>query len=206
MYFSLQRTPPAVVTMFPFFFFFFLQKLFLSQRKRKNVLWFWKKTNSAHSSMHVYKHIYIYVHCYLFPFDYPYVNIVLIMAKDTLFFLKKKIISFFEGKKNRVFTYIYIHTHIHTHTHTHIYIYIYIWIKIMLTYFLLAIMQPWGHDRLSPWLAPQQSWQNVKGEILMFLNRIWGSQADSWWWAIEIKPKDFRCCVSLPKQEIEVAP
>ena len=46
----------------------------------------------------------------------------------------------------------------------------------------------------------------VKGKILMFPNRIWGSQAETWWWALEIKPKGFRCRVSPPKQEIEDAP
>ena len=46
----------------------------------------------------------------------------------------------------------------------------------------------------------------VEGKILMFLNRIWGSQAETRQWALEIKPKGFRCCVSLPKQEIKVAP
>ena len=55
--------PLAVATVFPFFG----KNHFLSQRQSKNVLWFWKKTNSAHSSMHVYKHT--YVHCYLFLFD-----------------------------------------------------------------------------------------------------------------------------------------
>ena len=46
----------------------------------------------------------------------------------------------------------------------------------------------------------------VEGKILMFLNRIWGSQAKTWQWAIEIKPKGFWYRVSLPKQEIEIAP
>ena len=64
--------------------FFFCKKPFLSQRQRKNVLWFWNKKNSAHSSMHAYRHT--YVHCYLFPFDCPCVNIVLFMAKRVFFF------------------------------------------------------------------------------------------------------------------------
>ena len=76
----------------------------------------------------------------------------------------------------------------------------------MLTCFLLAIMQPRGHDRLSLWLAPQWSHQNVERKILMFPNRIWGSHAETRRWALEIKPKGFRCSVSPPKQEIEVAP
>ena len=44
------------------------------------------------------------------------------------------------------------------------------------------------------------------GKILMLPNRIWDSQEETWWWALEIKPKGFRCCVSSPKQEIKVAP
>ena len=40
----------------------------------------------------------------------------------------------------------------------------------------------------------------------MFPNRIWDSQAETQRWALEIKPKGFWCCVSLPKQEIETAP
>ena len=46
----------------------------------------------------------------------------------------------------------------------------------------------------------------VEGKILMFPNRIWDSQAEGRRWTIEIKPKGFWCCVSPPKQEIEVAP
>ena len=75
----------------------------------------------------------------------------------------------------------------------------------MLTCFLLAIMQPRGHDRLSLWLAPQWSRQNVEGKILMSPNRIWGSQAETQRWALEIKPKGYQCGVSPPKQEIEAA-
>ena len=37
----------------------------------------------------------------------------------------------------------------------------------------------------------------------MFPNRIWDSQAETQRWAFEIKPKGYRCGVSLPKQEIE---
>ena len=46
----------------------------------------------------------------------------------------------------------------------------------------------------------------VEGKILMFLNRILGSQAETRRWALEIKPKGYRCGVSMPKQEIEAAP
>ena len=46
----------------------------------------------------------------------------------------------------------------------------------------------------------------VEGKILMFPNRIWDSQAEGQRWTLEIKPKGFWCCVSPPKQEIEVAP
>ena len=46
----------------------------------------------------------------------------------------------------------------------------------------------------------------VEGKILMFSNKIWGSQAETQQWALEIKPKGFWCCVSSPKQEIEAAP
>ena len=37
-------------------------------------------------------------------------------------------------------------------------------------------------------------------------NRIWGSQAETQQWALEIKPKGYRCGVSPPKQGIEAAP
>ena len=40
----------------------------------------------------------------------------------------------------------------------------------------------------------------------MFPNRIWGSQAETQRWALEIKPKGYQCGVSPPKQEIEVTP
>ena len=50
------------------------------------------------------------------------------------------------------------------------------------------------------------SLKSVEGKILMFPNRIWGSQAKTRRWALEIKSKGFRCHVSPPKQEIEVAP
>ena len=40
----------------------------------------------------------------------------------------------------------------------------------------------------------------------MFSNRIWGSQAETKRWALEIKPKGYWCGVSSPKQEIEAAP
>ena len=46
----------------------------------------------------------------------------------------------------------------------------------------------------------------VEGKILMFPNRICGSQAETRQWAFEIKPKGFWCRVSPPKQEIEAAP
>ena len=46
----------------------------------------------------------------------------------------------------------------------------------------------------------------VEGKILMFSNKIWGSQAETQQWTLEIKPKGFWCCVSSPKQEIEAAP
>ena len=46
----------------------------------------------------------------------------------------------------------------------------------------------------------------VEGRILMFSNRIWGSQAETRRWALEIKPKGYWCGVSLPKQKIEAAP
>ena len=59
----------------------------------------------------------------------------------------------------------------------------------MLTCFLLAIMQPWRHDRLSPRLAPQWSCQNVEATILMFPNRIWSSQVETRRWVLEISPK-----------------
>ena len=76
----------------------------------------------------------------------------------------------------------------------------------MLTCLLSAIMQSRGHDRLSLWLAPQWSRQNVKGKILMFPNKIWGSQVETRQWALEIKPKGYQYGVSPPKQEIEAAP
>ena len=44
------------------------------------------------------------------------------------------------------------------------------------------------------------------GEFLMFPNRIWGSQAETQRWTLEIKPKGYQCGVSPPKQEIETAP
>ena len=40
----------------------------------------------------------------------------------------------------------------------------------------------------------------------MFPNRIWGNQAETRQWALEIKSKDYQCSVSTPKQEIEAAP
>ena len=46
----------------------------------------------------------------------------------------------------------------------------------------------------------------VEGKILMFPNRIWGSQAETRRWALEIKPKGYWCGVSPPKQEIDAAP
>ena len=46
----------------------------------------------------------------------------------------------------------------------------------------------------------------VDETILMFPNGIWGSQAETRWWALEIKPKGYQCGVSPPKQEIEAAP
>ena len=46
----------------------------------------------------------------------------------------------------------------------------------------------------------------VEGKFLMFPNRIWGSQVETQRWALEIKPKGYRCGVSPPKQEIEAAP
>ena len=39
----------------------------------------------------------------------------------------------------------------------------------------------------------------VEGKILMFPNKIWGSQAETQQWALEIKPKGYRCGVSPPK-------
>ena len=39
----------------------------------------------------------------------------------------------------------------------------------------------------------------VEGKILMFPNRIWGSQAETRRWALEIKPKGYQCGVSLRK-------
>ena len=46
----------------------------------------------------------------------------------------------------------------------------------------------------------------VEGKILMFPNRIWGSQTETQRWAFEIKPKGYRCGISPPKQEIDAAP
>ena len=46
----------------------------------------------------------------------------------------------------------------------------------------------------------------LRGKFLMPSNRILGSQAETQRWALEIKPKGYRCGVSLPKQEIEAAP
>ena len=46
----------------------------------------------------------------------------------------------------------------------------------------------------------------LRGKFFMFPNRIWGSQAETRRWALEMKPKGFRCHVSPPKQEMEVAP
>ena len=46
----------------------------------------------------------------------------------------------------------------------------------------------------------------VEGKILMFPNRIWGNQAETQRWALEINSKGFRCRVSPPKQEIETTP
>ena len=46
----------------------------------------------------------------------------------------------------------------------------------------------------------------VEGKIFMFPNRIWGSQAETRQWTLEIKPKGYRCGVSPPMQEIEAAP
>ena len=46
----------------------------------------------------------------------------------------------------------------------------------------------------------------VEGEILMFPNRIWGRQAETQRWALEIKSKGYQCGISPPKQEIEVTP
>ena len=121
MYFSWQRTPPGVATVLVFFS---LQKPFLSQRQRKQNLWFWKKTNSAHSSMHVYKHI--YVHCYLFLFDCPCVNIVLFTVRTP--FKQKKNCFFYEGKKiecsltyTYIYKYMYVYLYIYIHTHMNIY-------------------------------------------------------------------------------------
>ena len=45
----------------------------------------------------------------------------------------------------------------------------------------------------------QESKVCVEGEILMFPNRIWGSQAETQRWALETKPKGYRRGVSLPK-------
>ena len=45
----------------------------------------------------------------------------------------------------------------------------------------------------------------LRGKFLMFPNRIWGSQAETRRWALEMKPKGFQCHVSPPKQEMEVA-
>ena len=46
----------------------------------------------------------------------------------------------------------------------------------------------------------------IEGKILMFPNKIWGSQVETRRWALEIKPKGYRCGVSPPKREIEAAP
>ena len=46
----------------------------------------------------------------------------------------------------------------------------------------------------------------LRGIFFLFLNRIWGNQAKTRRWALEIKPKGYRCGVSSPKQEIEAAP
>ena len=132
-------------------FFFSLQKPFLSQRQRKKNLWFWKKTNSAHSSMHVYKHIYIYIYiCALLSFSFwlSMCKYCTVHLKDTF---KKKNCFFYEGKKIECSL---THTYVYKYMYVYLYIYTHIWIYIMLTCFLLAIMQPWGHDRLSLWLAP----------------------------------------------------
>ena len=110
----------------------------------------------------------------LFPFYFSHlrVNIVLFMVKDTssrsycvpffFFFVVKTILFLFWRKENRVLTYIYIC--IYMYVYLYISIHTHIWIYIMLACFSLAIMQPRGHDRLSLWLAPQWSRQNVEGE------------------------------------------
>ena len=76
--------------------------------------------------MHVYKHT--YVHCYLFLFDYPCVNIVLFMTKDTPFFCKNKIFepkgfSFSKKKKKKFYdNIVFIHLRICIHMYTNIHI------------------------------------------------------------------------------------
>ena len=39
----------------------------------------------------------------------------------------------------------------------------------------------------------------VEGKFFLFPNRIWGNQAETQRWALEIKPKGYRCGVSPPK-------
>ena len=46
----------------------------------------------------------------------------------------------------------------------------------------------------------------LRGKFLMSPNRIWGSQAETQRWDLEIEPKGYRCGVSPSKQEIGVAP
>ena len=46
----------------------------------------------------------------------------------------------------------------------------------------------------------------LRGKFVMFPNRIWGNQAETQRWTLEIKLKGYRCGVSPPKKEIEVAP
>ena len=46
----------------------------------------------------------------------------------------------------------------------------------------------------------------VEGKMLMFPNNICSSQAETRQWALEIKPKGFRCRVSPRKQEIDAVP
>ena len=48
--------------------------------------------------------------------------------------------------------------------------------------------------------------QVLRGKYLMFPNRLWGSQAKTQRWALEIKSKGYRCSVSPPKQKIEATP
>ena len=97
--------------------------------------------------------------------------------------------------------YIYVCILIYIYIYTHTYEYTSCWIA---SHWLLCNLEGMI-DFHYGWLFSEVA-KMLKGKILMFPNRIWGSQAETRRWTLEIKSKGFQCRVSPPKQETKTAP